>query len=435
MKLFSGLVATLVACSATVIGMGEEWQTFVTSQSGTIVPIGIPSYTQGDPIIVGSLPVKVAITPDRTKALVTDAYSNEISVLDLTTSPISTSTVSIPGVISTFGIAVTPNGNKALVACDLGSEVHSVAFLDLTTNPITVDPSSIIVPISGTIAITPDGKHALIGGLNSSAPVLTVLDLTTTPFSVSTNLVIGFFSGGIAITPDGKRALAISSLLSAVTVLDLTTTPISVETSLIPLTLPACVAIAPDGKTAAVTVRANVGNAGGGVSANGGGGVVFFDLTTTPISVIDTPSFAVLSPIGLAITPDQAPTAHFFVKRDEKKVTFNARSSTSPVGSVEKYHWKFGDGHKKTTTSPVVTHKYHSLYHKHSKRPIAATLTVTNTAGTSTRVVFTGQTVSRNGGPSAVCKHPVTMHSRGPDPRTIVKDKSLSLSALLMAAQ
>jgi hypothetical protein len=37
------------------------------------------------------------------------------------------------------------------------------------------------------------------------------------------------------------------------------------------------------------------------------------------------------------------------------------------------------------------------------------TLTVTDAAGTSTRRVFTGQTVSRNGGPQAKVVHRITI--------------------------
>ena len=67
------------------------------------------------------------------------------------------------------------------------------------------------------------------------------------------------------------------------------------------------------------------------------------------------------------------------------------------------YAWNFGDGSKVTTASPTVTHTYTSpgVY--------TATLTVTDSAGTSTTEVFTGQTMSRNGGPSATTSHQVVV--------------------------
>ena len=486
MKLFSGLVAALVACGATLFLIGEEWQAFIASAPNTVIPIGIPSYTQGDPITVGATPFAVAVSPDGTMALVTDYTSNDITVLDLTTSPVSTYTVMIDNADATFEVAITPDGKKALVDCALTAGGYGVAVLDLTTSPITMEPSIVQVASAAVISITPDGTRALVAPLALAVGTsMTVLDLTTTPISIATNLVLGSYEGGIAITPDGTKALAISSLLngvtvldlttpvtptqlytipvgrapfdvaitpdgkralvtctgggamsapSGITVLDLTTTPFSVLTDLVPLTAPFFVAITPDGKTGVVTTQTAVLFDAQRKPANGGGSVVVYDLTTTPISVITTLSFET-SLLGLAITPDQAPTARFRMRRDGKKIVFNAGSSTSSVGSIAKYHWKFGDGHRKTTTSPVVAHRYHSLYHDHSKKTRTATLTVTNTAGTSTKVTFTGRTVSNHGGSSAIRKHHLITHSRGCFPRVVAKKKIPSPRDLLMAVQ
>jgi hypothetical protein len=132
--------------------------------------------------------------------------------------------------------------------------------------------------------------------------------------------------------------------------------------------------------------------------------VIFLDLTTSPISILQTPLFEIDEPTDVAITPDQAPTARFtatFTKHKGdgwQKVEFDASDSTSPVGDIAKYEWKFGDGHKVVTTSPRVWHTYH---HLHDGERVHVKLTVTNTAGTSRSVVFTGRTVSNNGGSSA----------------------------------
>ena len=68
-------------------------------------------------------------------------------------------------------------------------------------------------------------------------------------------------------------------------------------------------------------------------------------------------------------------------------------------------HWNFGDGNTLETSSPVVTHTYlfSGIY--------TVTLTVTNSAGTSTTLTFTGQTVSNNGGPSAQTSQTVQIFS------------------------
>ena len=62
-----------------------------------------------------------------------------------------------------------------------------------------------------------------------------------------------------------------------------------------------------------------------------------------------------------------------------------------------------------TTTSPTVTHTYATV------GSYKVTLTVTNAQGTSTTQVFTGQTVSNNGGPAAATSQNVTIDSAGYD--------------------
>src|SRR5262249_62109982 len=56
----------------------------------------------------------------------------------------------------------------------------------------------------------------------------------------------------------------------------------------------------------------------------------------------------------------------------------------------------FGDRPPATTTTPTTTHAYASA------GIFTARVTETSSGGTSTTQVFTGQTMSRNGGPSAV---------------------------------
>jgi PKD repeat protein len=59
------------------------------------------------------------------------------------------------------------------------------------------------------------------------------------------------------------------------------------------------------------------------------------------------------------------------------------------------YDWDFGDGTRTSSSYPETAHTYSV------PGTFTVTLTVANTSGTSTKQVFTGQTVSNNGGPSA----------------------------------
>jgi PKD repeat protein len=101
--------------------------------------------------------------------------------------------------------------------------------------------------------------------------------------------------------------------------------------------------------------------------------------------------------VQLAISPDQAPVASLTTTAGAagSATSFNASASTVAYGAITSYAWNFGDGSTATTSSPTTTHVYAAA------GTYTATLTETDAAGTSTAQVFTGQTMSRQGGPSA----------------------------------
>lgn len=111
----------------------------------------------------------------------------------------------------------------------------------------------------------------------------------------------------------------------------------------------------------------------------------------------------------MAITPDQTPTARFKSMTNGPEVTFDASASSSPIGSIALYAWDFGDGQTTTTRSPTILHGYKV------GGTFEVTLKVTNTAGTSTALTFTGQTASNNGGPSAKATQTITIQNIGVD--------------------
>ena len=101
--------------------------------------------------------------------------------------------------------------------------------------------------------------------------------------------------------------------------------------------------------------------------------------------------------MGISITPDQAPTAAFTVRPglSGSATSFDASASSAHFGAIAGYAWSFGDGTAATTSTATLIHTYAAP----GSYPVI--LTVTDTAGTSTTQVFTGQTVSRNGRLSA----------------------------------
>jgi hypothetical protein len=139
------------------------------------------------------------------------------------------------------------------------------------------------------------------------------------------------------------------------------------------------------------------------------------------VTPIDTATNAAGTPInvgsgdgGIAITPDQAPVAAFSATAaaPASPSTFDGSASSTAVGSIASYDWNFGDGQSAVTTTPLTSHSYASpgIY--------TARLTVTNTAGTSLTQVFTGQTMSLDGGPEASTTHTITIAvPKGPPPK------------------
>jgi PKD repeat protein len=151
---------------------------------------------------------------------------------------------------------------------------------------------------------------------------------------------------------------------------------------------PAAIAITPDGATAFI-------GSSSFFAADAQTVIVPIDLTTRtpgpPITVGNNPN-------AVAITPDQAPVAGLSVTPGVagEPTAFDASASTVRFGTIKSYVWDFGDGSPTvTTTTPETTHVYAS-------GSFVATVTETSSGGTSTTNVFTGQTMSRRGDPSAV---------------------------------
>jgi PKD repeat protein len=112
---------------------------------------------------------------------------------------------------------------------------------------------------------------------------------------------------------------------------------------------------------------------------------------------------------ALVVSPDQAPVAAFSARPappGQATVFDGSGSSAAPGQNVARYDWSFGDGTGAANAGPTPTHVYGAPGH------YKVTLTVTDDAGCSTTLVFTGQTASCNGGPSAVKTVQITVAER-----------------------
>ena len=402
----------------------------------TVIPINTATRIAGAPIAVGANPNAIAITPDGKTAWVTSVPSGNPNQGTGTVTPISTATRAA-GTPVTVGIgpdaiAITPDGKTAYVVnshAAQGQNFGSVTPINTATHtagtPITVGS------LPTAIAITPDGKTAWVteaaGTANQSelTPINIAAGTAGTPVPFNTDSALS----GIAITPDGRTAWVTNELLSG-TATGFNTATHTFGSSAVVGSEPVDIRITPDGTTAYVanfssgsvtqittaTAAASpiaVGNNPIAIAITPDGKIAYVaNQGTGSISRIHTATRIVGAPITLganpraiAITPDQAPVASFSATPAAagSPSSFDASGSSAPSSPIASYAWTFGDGALATTTVPTASHTYASA------GTYTVTLTVRDAAGTSTTRVFTGQTMSDNGGARAQTSRPISV--------------------------
>jgi YVTN family beta-propeller protein len=419
-----------------------SWLAYIPQvATNNVSPLNISTNTIGTLIPVGLVPEGVAINPTGTIAYITNTESGTVEPIFIAT---NTTGTPIPlGAESPVPIAITPNGNFAYIADEIQA---NVAVVDLTTNTLVTT-----IPIGGQpdgLAITPNGQFVYVSNLTSTS----VSVISTASNTVLTTIPIGSTSNDVAINPSGTTVYVTANVPNGVVLIDTAT---NTDTGFIPLgagNTPGAIAITPNGQFAYVCIPANGTVIPITLATNTPGTPITVSSPTgnpnniaiTPdsqtayvvnpidnsIAVINIPTNTLVTtipevtgssaPLDIAITPDQAPVAEFTFTSPN---TFNASASVSPVGTIASYTWNFGDGTTAVTTSPIITHNY-----LHGGN-YTVTLTVTNTAGTSTTQTFTGKTVSNNGGPNATLSQTISVPVTAPPTHFVgfvIKNKFLT---------
>jgi len=390
------------------------------SGDGTVSVLNLSTNAPAGTIPVGSGPVDVAITPDGAFAYVANSGSDSVSVISTASNSV-VETISLAVGSIPRGIAISPDGQTAWVA-NSGDDTVSVIFTATNTlfgGPVPLPAGAMpdgiaISPDGGTAYVAQQGNDVSIVSTATRAIVGTVLDTmgpsriavgprggrafvtnnragetSVTAFNPANGAVVGgpipvgAMPSGIAIAPNGVFAYAAAAG-------DGTVTPIATSTNaasppILGFNGPAGVAIAPDG-------------AQGYVANSGIDNISSFSTATNSASgsAIGTGD----RPTGLAIVPNQGPSASFLVtpqrRLARRRLTFQAGASSDPDGRVANYAWDWGDGKSAQGPQTRRVHRY--------VRPgtYTVTLTVTDDEGCSNEQVFTGQTASCNGTPSAV---------------------------------
>jgi DNA-binding beta-propeller fold protein YncE len=463
------LLATVVVSAAVTVAavsaarppasaaQTPSWTAFVGAPTpGAVYPIAVSSGppsigspgTVGGPITVRDASA-IAISPEGETVYITSPTGAQgcgigtvTSITGGTKHTITFGSNSDYCAISPEAIAVSPSDGTGWVPtrfCEQPYACHS-ALVELGPTSVirTIPPRPNLLPfVVNAIAITPDGTTAYIG---DTAGSVHSVDLATG--MVGKSIRLGTSIAALAVSPDGTQVYVVALDYYAATL-----TPISIpaETAAPPLVLtsdfPTSIAIDPDGRTAYVAdphetdlmaidlgnqplqppKLIDVGTNPEDVAITPDGGTAYVPTGRCWVQPIRLADGALLKTINVAggcprtvaITPDPAPIAELTVGPavTGDATDFDASASSTPNGDIARYSWDFGDGTTATTTSPTTTHVYRA------PGDYTASLTVTNTAGTSTTKVFTGQTMSRNGGPSA--HHSRTIRVSSPTVTTI----------------
>lgn len=120
-------------------------------------------------------PVRAALTPDKATLVVVAGFANSetappVLVFLSTANRAETGRLELPSAFEPFGVAITPNGDSAYLSGRLrtltGTSAAHVLVVDLGTQQVSHE-IPLVSPGGGTgadIAITPDGQRALVAG-------------------------------------------------------------------------------------------------------------------------------------------------------------------------------------------------------------------------------------------------------------------------------
>ncbi len=379
----------------------------------------------GGPIGLGlnSSPGSVAVTPDGRKAVVANEGAKSVSVIDATTR-VASAPITVGN--DPEGVSIAPDGGRAYVA---NNGDGTVSVIDLTSNKTVGQP----IEVGGeplATAVSPDGSRVYVA--NHISESVSVID-TSTGQTTGPEIKVGGGPTGLAVTPDGRQVY-VSDGFGYLYVIDAATglvyEPITIGTG----TQPTDVAVTPNGArayvsnyqtgTVSVVDTASrqvlgepipVGEHLGALAVTPNGAramVVRYGPGITGVSTIDTalnqvvgfPLVGGLSIGGIAIEPDQPPVSSFAVParaRPGVPVTLDGSASRDPDGSIGSWSWALGDG--STAATPTVSHAYAAP----GRYPVS--LSLADTEGCSTAMVFSGQTAYCSGGPAATSTRTLTV--------------------------
>jgi len=227
--------------------------------SSTLSKIDLTSgAVTGTAISVGqnSEPFGLAITPDHTKAYVTNSNTGSVAVVN-----VESNTVVVPAIAvgaTPFAVAITPNGSTAYVP---NYSSNTVSVISTQSNAVVDTISMPGNPFA--VAITPDGAKAYF--VNAGNGTVGVVQTSTNTLCNTGNcsrsgtypVPVGSIPSGLAILPNGAKVYVANYGSNTVSVINTTTDSLCTEaacssTATYPIALasgsgPRSVAVSADG--------------------------------------------------------------------------------------------------------------------------------------------------------------------------------------------
>ena len=257
-------------------------------------------------IPVGNGPQGVAVTPDSSTVYVGNQTDNTVSVI----STASNSVVGgpIPVGANPVGLAASPDGSKIYVA-NFGS--NSVTVIATGSNAVLANISVGNQPQS--LAVSPDGTKLYVA--NSAGSSVSVV--STASNTVTASIGLGSAAFGVAVTPDGSKLYA--TITGGVVAINTATNG---QIASVPIGgSPAGVAATPDGS------KVYVANFGGG--NNNVGTVVVLSTATNGVITVVPVGFGPIA-LGQFIVPAPFPTTLTVTVNGSGTVTSNPGGINCP---------------------------------------------------------------------------------------------------------
>lgn len=335
----------------------------------------------------GSSGGRIAISPDGGSLYA--PTDTKITQLDIGAGGLlslkSPATVSAPA--SVLSAAVSPDGHSVYAV-----GVSVVAQYDVGAGGVLTPKTPPTVPGGGIwVSVRPDGRSVYIGALSAGVGVLQYgadANGALTPLSPP-SVAVGLEAAQLAISPSGTSLYAAAFNSNGVAQFDIGADGglSQKSTFVVPGgTKPAGMAVAPNGRSA------YLGNYG---SVTGGGTTISQYTAGADGSLTAATPPTVASPTGpwwMFARPDQGPVASFTVRRAAagSPVSFDGTATHDVDDTVSRFDWDFGDGSKAANAPATITHVFAPGTHQ-------VTLTATDDAGCSNRLIFTGQVALCNG--------------------------------------